>query len=201
VSDGAFGVQLSAEWQKAAKIFVRIPDRFKKVLIEASMEEGEFMREKIVAQLDEADFPALSPLGALFGGGDSGRKPLAGFAQDVVVKRVGEAVFVGILPKGGGRGGRNRAELAELQEEGRTYSVTTSDRQRRYIMAILREGGVLAARNPHPAPAGTPLTINIVLPPRPFMQPTIDRWGKPEDVKQRFYERVARLMRGDLGLA
>lgn len=39
----------------------------------------------------------------------------------------------------------------------------------------------------------------IRIPPRPFIAPVLAKYGKPEDVKRRFYARVAAAMNGDLG--
>lgn len=197
MSEG-FGAELTGDWEKAAKAFEGMEGRFKKALAAATLEEGEFLKAKLIEELETASFPPLSPMTLLFRGGEGGR-PLAGLVKNVVVKKVGDAVFVGISAAGGSRG-MDRAAIAELQESGSSHQITTTDRQRRFIMATLREAGVLAARDPHPGPGG-PMLITITIPPRPFVQPTLDKHAKPEDVKRRFYRSIARLMRGDLGLA
>lgn len=39
----------------------------------------------------------------------------------------------------------------------------------------------------------------IRIPPRPFIAPILAKYGKPDDVKRRFYARVAKAMDGDFG--
>lgn len=187
-------VELIGDWEKASKSLTGMGDKFKASIPKAVAEEGEFIRGKMVATIEAGIPPPLSPLTAVFGG-DPGRLPLASYAQQIVVRKVGDGVFVGIPP------GSRRAEIAELQERGASFMVAMSDKQRRFVMAKLREAGLLPARvrgaNRAPQPLGAFLTIRI--PARPFVDPTLERWAKPADVEARFRARLSKLLGGALG--
>ncbi len=198
----AFGLRLIGDWARGVSTFNGLPERFQAALNEAAMEEGEAMRSRIVDQLTHGDFAPLSPLTAVFARGRTIGTPLSGLAKDVVVKRVGDAVFVGIQTSGSGS--MSRADIAELHERGAEFDVVPSDKQRRFIMTCLREAGLLAPRipgAPRAQPGGSgPGVIHIRIPARPWLQPVVDEWCKPDDVKRRFEERVTTKLRGQLGM-
>jgi hypothetical protein len=74
-------------------------------------------------------------------------------------------------------------------------------RWRNHAGQFLSGKQLAAAKAAEAAGRGTkkPGVGSIVIPPRPFIGPVLQKYGKPEDVKKRFYQRVAAAMGGDLG--
>jgi hypothetical protein len=177
-------------FDEASKVLTEGAKRLPKAIASTVDAEAEATKAAIVASIEGGDFPPLTPLGALFGkGGD--RHPLMDFVPDLRVIRQGDAVFIGFRGR--------RGELAALNEQGAAYTVHTSDRQRRYVMAILREGGVLGARDPHPNPPGTPLILDVKIPSRPFFERALERQLAPASAEPRLAKNLAREMKGTLG--
>lgn len=180
----------------ALKVLSSAADGLKKAMDDAAYEEGEFVAERMKEVLAAGVPPAPSALSALLG---KGGPPLAGFARSVVVKRVDGAVFVGIKAGEAGKGAMSRDDLAAMHNEGRTCSTAMSDKQRRWLMAQLREKAPLVTTGGRHVGSGQGNVIRVTIPARPWLEKSIAALGGEAVIKARFLERVAKNMKGAIG--
>jgi phage gpG-like protein len=193
-------MKLVGDWEKAAKIVETMGKRFSAAAEQAILREGHYLRGLVVqnftsgGQLAGKPFAPLSPstLAIRKFTGFGGTKILmrtGALRNSVVVKKVGNAVFVGVMRKSG-----KGANVAEIHEFGAgPYQVVMTDRQRKFLMAALSSFGGA----PSPGKGGGVLVIKI--PARPFMAPVFDKFATPKDVKKRFWDHVSKAMGYDLG--
>ncbi len=198
-------MKLIGDWVKAAKITDSMNRRFRAAAEQALLREGHYLRGKIVQNITSGGALAGKPFAPLSPStiairkflGFGGTKILmhtGALRNSITVKRVGDAVFVGVLRQSRGKGGKSAANIADIHEFGRgPYRVIMTARQRRFLMAALGAYGGA----PKPGKGGGVLIIKI--PARPFMGPVFERFAKPADVKERFWSHVSRAMGGDLG--
>jgi len=186
------GVELPG-WDGVAAMFRRLPDRFRRATAEASDEEGRFLKQRLAAFLGGGISPAPSAFASALTGRSSSTA-LAGLAKYVIVKRVGEAVFVGVAATGG-RGGFTMADIAGVHAEGRSYLVPMTDRQRKWFFAQMRDTGLAAqsiwqgGQSHHTGQTGGAI-IRVTIPRRAWLQPAMAKFAKPDDVGARFAERL-----------
>ncbi len=142
--------------------------------------------------------------GAAGGGGGKGIRAAKPVGRRVLVRGAG-GKFVGskfIASKFGGGGGgggssggaggmSSLANIGAIQEFGATIRRTT--KMLRFLMAKMRAAGITSRGG------GGSGKKTFTIPPRPFIQPILDVYAKPADVKRRFYMNVANAMDGDLG--
>lgn len=195
-----FGVKVSlfGDWKKAHAIVGTMQKKFEAAGERAMMQEAHFLRGEIVKGMREG-----SPGGQAFAPlaestlavraflGFKGTKPLIHHGDlwnSVVVKRVNVGVFVGILRTAKTKDGKGLANIAEMMENGAgPIVVPITDKSRKFFHAALAKAGL----SPKSKGGGGGHAIAIIrIPARPFMQPIFDKWGKPADVRQRFYERM-----------
>lgn len=203
-------MKLVGDWGKAAKLATGLQQRFQSAVAAAVMAEGQYLRGQIVKGIRSGApggkaFAPLSPITLAirkfrgFGGG----KPLivsGGLIGAIVAIRTAAGIFVGVLRSARSKGGKSLANIAQIQEEGRTWTQVLSPKARRFLFAALRASGLSSAgTRSKSGPGGGPGTITITIPARPFIGPVLEREGKPEAVAKRFWERVAQGMGGDLG--
>ena len=199
------GVTLSPDWGQASRIASTMQGRFTKALDRAVMKEAQFLRSHMVKGIASGapggnPFKPLSPmtLALRAAGGFGGSKPLirtgALRGSITVVKLSGGRVFVGVHRSAKGADGKGLANVAALMEFGGTSTHTL--RQRRYLMAKLRQAGITL---PKGGGGGVPIGGKIIIPARPFVAPVLSTYAKPSDVKRRFYAEIAAAMGGDFG--
>jgi phage gpG-like protein len=193
-------VRLIGDWAKAAKITETMDKRFHAAAEQALLREGHYLRGKVVQNITSGGALAGKPFAPLSPAtlairkftGFGGSKILmrtGSLRNSVVVRKVGSAVFVGVMRKSG-----KGANIAEIHEFGAgPFTVVMTARQRRFLMAALSSFGGA----PSPGKGGGVLVIKI--PARPFMSPVFERFAKPADVKQRFWAHVSGALGGDLG--
>jgi phage gpG-like protein len=183
-------------WKEAARIAGSMAGDFQRAVERSTLREAHFLRGKIVEGITSGapagkPFKPHAPLTIALRGG-SGKILIQSGAlrNSITVVKIGggatTAAFVGVQRT------NKRANLAEIHEEGRTIRVT--EKMRRYLMARLREAGA-----PPPPPGGGGGKTVIKIPARPFMGPVFERYGKPEDVAQRFWTSVSKELGGKLG--
>lgn len=199
------GVGLSGGWADASRIATTMQGRFQKALDRAVMREAQFLRGKMVQGIASGapggnPFRPLSPmtLALRAAGGFGGSKPLirtGSLRSSITVVKVGGGrVFIGVHRSAKGADGKSLANVAALMEFGGTSTHTL--RQRRYLMAKLRQAGISM---PSGGGGGVPIGGKIVIPARPFVQPVIAAYAKPAQVRARFYASIAADMGGDFG--
>jgi hypothetical protein len=204
-------VQLTGDWQKAAKIASGLEQRFQKAVSAAVMAEGQYLRGQIIKGIRSGApggkaFAPLSPVTIAIrkAGGFGGSKPLirtGALVGSITATKIGGGVFVGILRQAKSKGGKSLANLGEIHEFGRSWSQRFTAKARRFLFAMLRRAGIASASAsvPKGPPGGGDKTIQITIPARPFIGPVLEREGKPEAVAKRFWQRVAKSLGGDLG--
>lgn len=204
------GVELFGDWKKAADTLNGLDKRFKRAAHQAMLQEGQFLRAKIIEGLREQapGGEAFSPLSQYtiavrrfqrF----QGTKALirrADLRNSVVAVKAtsGEGVFVGVLRTAKGADGKPTVNIAEQNEFGfGPIVVPITPKSRRFFHAALEKAGI---EMPHSGPSGGGAAIAIIrTPARPFMRPPFDKYMKPAEVRVRFYGRMVTLMAGQLG--
>ncbi len=198
----ASGLQLVGDWSKAKAILSGIEERFKAAGRRAMLQEANMFRAEMVKGLREGAlggqaFAALAPstLAVRRGSGFKGSKPgiERGDMRNAITVKVrdgGDAVFVGILRRAKGRDGQPLVNVAEIFENGKgPIAVPITTKSSRYYHMMARKGGLDLPRR-----TGAKVAVVIIkIPARPFMRPVFEKFGKPEDVRARFYARMAEI--------
>lgn len=195
------GVKLFGDWDKAAKALEHVEDRFAKAAEKAILQEAHRLRGHMVQNVTSGGtlagrpFAPLSPATLIIRKfvGRGGTKPLivsGALRNSITVVKVAGGVFVGVRRKA--EKGVNIAALMEFG--GGPWTRPMTAKQRRFLAAAFRAAG--QKFGDPPAGGGV---LKIKIPARPFMQPVVDKFARPSDVKKRFWEVVAKEMHGDLG--
>lgn len=202
-------------------------DRFDRGVRAQLLREAHYLRGKMVTGMAAqapggAAFAPLSPLtlAARKFQGFSGTKALirtGGLRGGINVVHVpgssgiGGAVFIGVHRNARAEDGKSLANLADIHEFGRSWTMAFTPKMRRYLFAMLKESGAGGgpatrgadgrfARGKYAGPRNNSNgMIAITIPARPFVRPTIDEHGKPEDVRKRFVYGLSKYMGGDFG--
>ncbi len=195
-------VHLTGDWDRAQNTLKNLDRRYVRAVDQAVAKEAHFLRAQIVKTITtsgahaDRPFAPLSPSTLIirnFVGRGGGSKPLiqtgALRSSISVVKMGGGAYFVGVKRAAGAKGGAN---VAAIHEFGAAWSKPMTDRQRRFLHAAFRNSGAAS-----PGTGSGVLTIKI--PARPFVVPTVEKFMKPNDVRQRLWAHIAKAMQGDLG--
>lgn len=200
--------RLYGDWGVALRITNTMATRVKRAAREAMIEEAHFLRKEIVQGITSGApagqaFKPLSPatLAVRRFRGFGGSKPLlnrADLRNSIIVKTVGDGVFIGILRNARGKGGGAIANIADIHEFGsRPIVIHMTPKMRRFLMAAFRAAGV--AIGGHGGGGGTGIII-VQIPARPFMRPIFEKYSSnKEEVAKRFLGRVAKRLNGDLG--
>lgn len=203
-------VKLFGDWQKTARIADGMQARFERAQQQAVMREAHLVRSHIVKNITSGGSHAGRPFAALAPGtliirafrGFGGSKPLlvtGGLRNSVsVVKLAGGAVFVGVRRGTAAKGGKGGANLAEVHEFGGSWTVKMTARMRRFLAAAYRRAGQQFGRGSKGGGKGAGVIV-VRIPARPFVGPVVEKFAKPEDVKKRFWDNVAKGMGYDFG--
>lgn len=193
-------VSLLGDWQKAQRIVGTMGQKFKMASQRAMMQEAQFLRAEIVKGIREGApggkaFKELSHLTLAMrkGTGFKGTKPLIRRGElrgSVVVKTEQGGAFVGVLKSARSKDGKSLVNIAEVHEYGAgPFVVPITPKSRRFYHAAMARAGYVPFRGKHP---GTRVQVAIIkIPARPFLRPVFDKFAKPEDVRERFYARLA----------
>ena len=107
--------------------------------------------------------------------------------------------FVGVARSAARKDGKSNVNLAELHEKGATFRESVTAAQRRFLFAALAAAGVDTSAPPAGKAPGTGTSIEIRIPPRPFLSPIFETYAKPEDVARSVLARVCKQMKNALG--
>jgi hypothetical protein len=190
-----FGIELVG-WSFVASKLQALPKQFDRAQRRALEEEAEYMLEAMKDTLEQGIFEPLSELTLLTREHDG--PPLSSMAEWVVTKREGDGIFIGIPDVGGGKNGLSRSDIAEIHETGAEFDVYMTEKQRAFVMALLREAGVWDPR--HRSNSSTADVLHITIPARPWLQDTLDMHGQPEDVKERYETNLRLFMEEEFGI-
>lgn len=201
---GGLGISLAGDWARALAIIARAPGRIRQALDRAVMREAQYLRGKIVSGIASGApggkaYAPLAPLTLAIraASGFGGSKPMVRtgtFRNSVVAVRVGEGVFVGIKRGTPAANGKDMVNLAELHENGKTFTYRMTDKQRRFLFAMLRKGGGGGGGS-----SGGGGNVTVRIPARPTFGPVFEAEAKPDAVRDRFWRALAADLGGDFG--
>jgi len=193
-------------WAEVERLLATGSRRVAAALDKATLQEGQFLRTKIVEGIREQapggrPFLPLAPttLAIRQFRGFRGEKALlvqGDLRNSITVVKDGDRVLVGVLRTARNRAGKSLVDIAALQEHGsRPIVMRLTPKARAFLHAAFRRAGL-----DRPGSGAPGIGIAIVqIPPRPFLAPVLEKFGRREDVERRFRERVAKLLGGDFG--
>lgn len=178
MSDGTSG-----DWARALRILAKAPAAINAALNQATMREAHTLRGQMVRGIDSqapagkkfAAHSAITLAVRRFRGGKGSKILIASttLRNRITVARIGSAVFVGVLRRSRGKGGKSGADLARIHEEGRKFTRTLTPKARRFLFAALAAAGLRRARVKKPPGSGAMVTIRVTIPARPFIGPIV----------------------------
>lgn len=179
------GLQKRGDWKKALKLLNEAPERIYPATIKAMGQEAHKLRALIVAKFRNLQPPQSWMTMATGGKG----KPLVrtgALRKSVSVVDADDGFFIGIHRTEG------TYQLALIHESGATIVMDMSEKQRKYLHAVL---GQLAGKVGGGGGGTGVLAINI--PARPFVGPV---WQEQEGkVPKRVLQRIAKLLNNEYG--
>ena len=116
--------------------------------------------------------------------------------NSITVVKDGDRVLVGVLRSARNSAGKSLVDIAALQEHGSgPIAMRLTPKARAFLHAAFRRAGL-----DRPSSGAPGLGIAIVqIPPRPFLAPVLEKFGRREHVERRFHERLAKRLGGDFG--
>lgn len=171
----------------------------------AILQEAQLARKAIIKGLTSQSpagkrFKRLSDLTRAMrkASGFRGRKALirtGTLRRSIIVKKIPGGAFVGILRTAKMKGGQRVANIAQIQEEGRTIVIRVTPKMKRWFFWQLRKAKI---KKKGKSSGGFRRGIIVVkIPPRPFMSPVFEELQK--GFGPRYAARVALLLNGDYG--
>lgn len=121
--------------------------------------------------------------------------------NSVTVKTSATGAFIGVLKTARSKDGTRLANVAEVQEEGRTFIMRVTPKMLALMHKAFREGG--ASGGGGGGSRGSTVVGGILIikiPARPFIAPVFEKWFS-DDKKTRFRVllEMARILKGDYG--
>lgn len=205
----SFNIKKVGDWEKARSLVgPRSSARVKLAERRAVLKEAQFARSKIVE-----GFRTQAPAGAAWRPlsptttairrfrGFNGTKALVvrgDLRNSISVRPTPEGAFVGVLRTKTTADGKNLANIAEINENGRTIVMRATPKIVKLLAMAFRKGGLGSAGAR--SSAGVPGMLIIKIPARPMFRPVWEKWfSDPKRVKFRMLMHVARELRGQYG--
>lgn len=164
---GLRSVRFSGDWQKALELSRRGQDAVGKALAQEADYLADRMREGLASGSPAGT--ALAPLHPLTAALKGSQIPLAGMERWVQSAHVGPLrYFVGFRDPEGIR-------IGLIHEEGRTWSMYWTDRQRRWFFAQMSRFGLLD-KNREPTNQASGGEITYQIPARPWLAPIVNAY-------------------------
>lgn len=200
------GLSLTGGWSKAASILGKAPFYIQRAQQRALLQEAEFFRSKIIEGIrDQApggkNFKPLSPYTiamrhflrlhsekALIERGD--------LIRNIIVHKIdANNVFVGILRTATNREGQSLVNIGLIQEYGAgPFVIRLTSKMRAFLAMVFRKMRIPPRHGGHGSGQ-----IVVTIPPRPFLGPIFELYGKDAAVEQRMNERMGQLLVGIFG--
>ena len=198
------GVEKFGDHALVASLLRTLPADLEEVVEIALKQEGLWavsrIKEGIVAQAPGGQaFTPLKPstLALRQQQGFSGTKALivhGDLLNSVVSIYSKGVVFVGIARTARGKDGKELINVAAIHEfgAGPKFVAWASERQRRFVMALMEKAGMLG--NPTTARAGGGGYL-LFIPARPYIRPTFKKfYGNEREASERFVGRIKKLL-------
>jgi phage gpG-like protein len=191
---------------RISQLLATAPRRLQDTFDKAVLQEGQFLRTKIVEGIREQApggraFAPLAPttLAIRKFRGFGATKALlvhGDLRNSITVTKVGDQVFVGILRTARTRTGQPLVDVAALHELGSRPIVTRlTPKARAFLHAAFRRAGL----DTHGAGGPTTGIAVLRVPARPFFAPVFEKHAQPDAVAKRLVERAAKALGGDFG--
>ena len=193
-------VRVTASFLQGQKLLKQFPVLFPRAIQVATLQEAHSIRNNMIGRINAGVPPAHAALTLIIRagrGGGSGTKTLiegGGLRSSISVVPFGGGVFVGVR-RGRSSRGKDVVNIAQIHEGGAQFTQVMTDRQRRFIFAMLKKAGKLGQTSATASAGGA--SVRVRIPARPFIGPVI------ADVipvlRARLQWRVSILMRGAIG--
>lgn len=201
-------IKKTGDWNRARSVMTGLGERWLKAREQATKQEALFMERRLKEGLrnqapgDKA-FQPLSKM-TLLGRRQAGFKGSKALLRSgTLLRSIGTTSFptssgttgylVGILRSARGPNGESLIDIAEVHENGAgPFVIQMTPAMRRRLFVMLKG----QPKDPARAPSASPGYVIVRIPARPIFGPTLAKWGKPSDVKARFYDRIDRIMAG-----
>lgn len=193
-------------WSRVGQLLASAPRRMQAAFDKALLQEGQFLRGRIVEGIREQApggraFLPLAPttLAIRQFRGFRGTKALlvqGDLRNSITVVKDGDRVLVGVLRTARSRTGKSLVDIAALQEHGsQPIVMRLTPRARAFLHAAFRRAELDATSAGHPS-----IGIAIIrIPARPFLAPVFAAYAQPDQISRRFLDRVASQLSGDFG--
>lgn len=197
-----FKMERTGDWKKAGDILGNLGMNAGRAFDQAAMREAHFFERKLKEGIQSGApgghvYRPLSPLSLAIRKfeGFKGKKPLiqsGAMLRSIHVVKRGGLYFVGIDRSAKTEDGESLMDIAQLHEEGASFTVEVTPAARKFLAMVMKEAGLGSGGG-----GGGGATIAVIrIPARPTFGPIMEMWGKPEDVKKRFEDRVLRILYG-----
>lgn len=205
----SFSIKKVGDWERMRDaIGPRSAMRIKKAINAAVLKQAHFARSKIVegfrtqAPAGESWRPLSDTTIAIRRfrrfGGTKALVVRGDLRNSITVRSTPEGAFVGVLRTKTGRDGKNLANIAEINEEGRTIVMRATPKVVRLLAMAFRQGGL--GNGGARGSAGVPGVLLIKIPARPMFKPVWRKWfADPNKVRFRILLDVARQLRSKYG--
>jgi hypothetical protein len=205
----------TGDWAKARETFDKMAVEMAAASQQSILQEAHYLRGEIVKGLQSQEpggkaFKPLSPftLAARRLAGFRGTKALmvhGDLRNGIRVESLGKGkgAFIGILRTAKTADGKTLVNVAETQEFGAgPFRIELTKKVMRYLALVFKElNGEGAIPKPFwliKAKANAKKFLLIKIPARPFIRPIFEVFAKPDDVKKRLEERMAKMLKGTL---
>ncbi len=196
----------SSDWAKL-RVAIDVGKSLGPHLNKAVLAELQFLRGKVVDLFQAEGDPKWLPLSPL----TIAVRQLRGFRGTRMLQVTRDllgSVTVVPIPEGGGfvgvarvkarKDGKDPVNIAALMEGGFTARAPFGPKQRKFLFAAMKLAG-LERRPPTAGGAKGATSVLIRVPPRPFLGPVLERYGRPEQLAESILARMAGSTRGILG--
>jgi hypothetical protein len=193
------------DWKKVSDVLSAAPRKLEAAMRKATLQEGQFMRSKIVQGITR-QAPGGKPFTPLADGtlitrrakGFHGTKALivrADLRNSISVKEHGDGlsggVFIGIQRSARSPSGKSMVDIAEIHEFGsKPLIIQMTPKMKRFLRMAYRKAMV-----PFRPGNGTGIIVSRI-PARPFLRPVFDEFGS--GTVARIEERLVKLLKGSL---
>lgn len=184
------GVKIVGDWKKAKQILAASPGALAEAVPQAVMRVALTWEAQMKKNLGRGVAPLA---GGRRGGGKGGSRPLnksGDLRGSIHAEQDGDGAFIGVNKQAAGHDGKVY-NIARVHEFGATIVQVMTDKQRRFLFAVVFTGEAKKAAG------GVKGFLFIRIPARPFVQPTYD--SEAPKAPRLFLRELSKLLGGSLG--
>lgn len=202
------GLVKTGDWSKTRQTFFANATRLDKGIRKAMLQEGQFLRKKLVQGIRKQapggrQFKKLAKttVATRRFRGFRGTKALIrtggqGLVGSFTVLQKRDFVFIGVQRTARADDGRLLADIMRLNEFGsKPITIKITAKMRRFLFAAFSAHRATRGLQG----SGGSGVIVVRIPPRPVFGPVFKRFAKPRVLKKRVMNRLAIIMRGNIG--